>query len=222
MIFFSKDKQTKKTAAQAMERVSSPDSDSAAKPSSAPAATSPDEEFALQTPEIPMSKLAQLLGIRELENNEAGSFFIHGDGPLDEAEAFWDSLNEKALALLRDIRLSEMVSDDEPEKQEGSEYSSDMRLETHLSNNQMTAYGCIIPPIGSGRKLSLDELKDVINNAGITYGINYDLIEELLRNGTVLRIFTIAEGKPARDGEDGKVIELFAREKEISLEADEN
>ena len=185
-------------------------------------AASPNEERVLGTPEKPMSRLAQALGITDLEKSNVSTFFIHDGSILEEEEEFWDLLNEKAHALLKELLIAKELSGNEESPSGAAIVSSDMHLNTYVTRDHMTVYGCIFPPISGGRALSFEELKAEIINAGIMYGVNYDLLQELIKNNTILKIFTLAEGKPARDGEDGKVIELFLREKKISFEADEH
>lgn len=212
----------KSASAQVNSPVSSPEDESVAVASSELTVASPNVDRSLGIPEIPMSRLAQKLGIKDLEQNNVSEFFLYSGSINEEEKAFWNSLNDKAIALLKEITAAEELFDNGESTSESVIFSSDMQLETHVARDQMTAYGCIIPPIGGGTNLSFERLKASLDKAGIAFGVDNDLLIELLRSNTVLKIFTIAVGKPARSGEDGKVIELFAREKEISFESDEN
>ena len=213
MKFFSKEKPDTSSSSQASIPVFSPENGDNA---SAPVAT----ESAENASRIPMVILAKTLGIGASVGNTAADFFLHGGGLNDEESDFWNILNEKSNSLLKQINAA-------AETTENSETAPaplvlDMHLETQISHDQMTAFGCIFPPIGGGKRLSLEELKTEVKNAGIVFGINDSLLMELTESGTVLSVFTLAQGKPVRDGVDGSVIELYPREKKISFEANEN
>jgi len=170
----------------------------------------------------PVSALAQKLGIKAMGGKAGEDFFLYGCGALPEAQIFWSILNKKAADLLEQMSTASELSENGERASETVTFSSDMYLETYIANNQMKAYACIIPPVGSGIKPDFDRFYTGLTNAGINSGVNIELLKELFENDTVLRIFTVAEGKAVIDGEDGKIIELFAREKKISFESDEN
>ena len=169
-----------------------------------------------------MAFLAEALGIKEAAGNNPGDFFLHA-GCLNEEEiAFWNILSEKGDALLKEVRNAVEIEEGAENSPKSAVFAKDMHLDTYITHDQMTAYGCIVPPIGEGKSLSFEELKATAMNSGIAYGINDNLLRELVENGTILKVFTLAEGKPFRDGEDGQIIELYPREKKISFEAGEN
>ena len=86
-----------------------------------------------------------------------------------------------------------------------------------LSKDRMCAYACLFPPLNNGTELTLNEFLEDIHYEGINYGILEETIPQDFALG-YLHIFPVARGKPPRPGEDGKVIELFQRRKNMRLE----
>ena len=221
--FFSKEKTITSPVAQDNAAVFSPVSKSM--PESAAA------EGVSETNQMPIVILSKALGIEVVARNESG---IYISNQSDEEKRFLNILNEKSDALLKQINAekanntaSDTANDENgPEESANNEapepLSLDMHLETFVAHDQMTAYACIIPPIGDGKSLSFVEIKDELTRAGIVYGINDNLLKEMYENGSFLRIFPIAHGKQVRNGEDGSIVEHFPREKTISFEANEH
>ena len=212
--FFSKEKAIISPVAQ--------DNASAFSPENVNSPISAPEESASGASQMPMEILAITLGIEGLARNEAG-FFIPNQS--DEEARFINILNEKCNALLKQISASAENAVNEENESTAAEAPVplvlDMQLETFITRDQLTAYACIIPPIGNGKSLSFEELKEEAKRAGIIYGVNDNLLKELSENGSMLRVFTIAQGKRARNGEDGSIVELFPREKKITFEAND-
>lgn len=86
-----------------------------------------------------------------------------------------------------------------------------------LSEDRMSAYACVLPPENGGDGLALEAFLESMHYEGINYGILQEEIQRAFGLG-YLRIFPVARGKPLQAGEDGKVIELFQRRKNMSLE----
>ena len=86
-----------------------------------------------------------------------------------------------------------------------------------LSANRMRAYACLLPPENNGAELTLEEFLDDMHYEGITYGISQESLQQEFDRG-YLRIFLAAQGTPPREGEDGKVTELFQRRGNQRLE----
>ena len=158
MKFFSKEKTNIDSSTQDNTPVISSESDEKA-------SASISTENAVSTANIPMAILAKALGIGASIGNSPADFFLRG-GTLTEDEAdFWNILNEKCTALLKQIN-SAAEALKSSDNAAAAPLALDMQLVTHISHDQMTAYGCIFPPIGSGKRLNFEELKAEIKNAG--------------------------------------------------------
>lgn len=86
-----------------------------------------------------------------------------------------------------------------------------------LSKDRMCAYACLLPPENDGDEISLEEFLEDAYYEGIQYGVLEESIPQDFAAG-YYHMFPIARGKPPRAGEDGKVIELFQRRKNMHLE----
>ena len=86
-----------------------------------------------------------------------------------------------------------------------------------LSEDRMSAFGCLLPPENGGEGITLEEFLEDMHYEGINYGI---LQEEIRREFELgyLHIFQIARGRPPQTGADGKVVELFKRRRTMQLE----
>lgn len=186
----------------------------------ASAAASPSSGGLIDISKIPMANLAHKLCLKDFDGRAAIDFFLH-DGSLSEEEnTFWIILNEKAETYLTKLRV--LSSEEVPE--DGSDslaLSQDMHLEIYVTHDQMTAYGCLFPPLGDGHALSFEQLRLNAESEGIKFGIDDTLLRELVESGKMLRVFVLASGRPRRDGEDGKIIDRFSREKKISFDVDD-
>lgn len=86
-----------------------------------------------------------------------------------------------------------------------------------LTEDRMNAYACLLPPENGGDEITPEELLEDMRYEGINYGILGEEIQQELSRG-YFRIFPIAQGKPPKAGEDGKVTELFQRDRGMCLE----
>ena len=86
-----------------------------------------------------------------------------------------------------------------------------------LSEDRMSAYGCLLPPENDGAEITLEEFLEDMHYEGINFGIVQEEIGQEFEAG-YLRMFPVARGKPPQAGEDGKVTELFQRRKNMHLE----
>ncbi len=171
------------------------------------------EASSLQTP---LAVLAHKLGFPDSECRDLDDY-VTGGGESRNESIFLSILTEKAQSLLDEMETSEK----EAPGSEASSFSFDMHLETYISSDGLKAYGFIFPPIGGGSGKSFEQLKTSAQNDGVVYGINEELLRTYAENGTFLKIFTLAEGKTAQDGKDGQIIELYSRDKRISLTVDD-
>lgn len=175
--------------------------DAASAPAAGNAPEEPECRFAL-------TALARRLGFETADSPTA--YFADGVQTKDE-ESFWTALNSKAESLLLMMRAADG----------GDPFSADMQLEIGLSHDWLKAWGLLLPPIGDGSALTLGDLRRKTEAAGVCSGVDVDLLEKTLDEKAYFRVFQLAEGKAAVNGTDGRVEELFPREKRATIEADE-
>ncbi len=98
----------------------------------------------------------------------------------------------------------------------------DATLQLTISKDVMTATGVAFPPENGGAEISEDFIRQAL--------LDKDVKEEFFSSGIKMlctfklyqKSAVLASGVAAKNGKDGYVEELFARESDIHLEADEN
>ena len=160
-------------------------------------------------PDQPLVKLSKMLGCPV--PNSADSFFPNGLITKEDT-AFWAALNRKAESLLQ------LIDSSDPE----NPLSANTQLEVHITYDWSAAFGLLIPPAGKGQALSVEALIAQAEEAGIKYGLDTHTLSNMIENEAWFQVFPLAAGKPVKNGADGRIEELYPREKRISLQADEN
>ncbi len=105
------------------------------------------------------------------------------------------------------------------EWQPNPEYDGKMGIE--VSEDEMKVYLTIIPPRRNGRIVEYDDVMAELEKRGVAFGIKEDVIKGSIEKDMYNQPILIAEGKEAKDGEDGKIDYKFKIDKGIALEEDE-
>ncbi len=116
-----------------------------------------------------------------------------------------------------------------PKKKRGEEDAEpvaepvlDAQVTVITTSGQMTAWVLCYPPVGDGQELSVEMLRAALDGSGVVFGLDEKLIERLPQDPKrYLRLFLVAQGRLAVNGKDGSVVDLFPRQPEQKLEADE-
>lgn len=123
-------------------------------------------------------------------------------------------LTAKADARLKNAvpKKKEVKNQEEAEDTEEAPVVMDALTFVYTASDKMTAWLMVFPPVGNGEEITQDMLKDVLNKEGIVFGIDEELISCLPeKEDRYFRLFLAARGKPAVQGEDGYVVELYPR-----------
>ncbi len=80
----------------------------------------------------------------------------------------------------------------------------DASIESEISANGMVAHVNYQPPLG-GKYLSLVELEEKLTADGIVYGLDKETLTTLVNSNWPVHKLQVAEGCPARPGEDGTI-----------------
>ncbi len=83
---------------------------------------------------------------------------------------------------------------------------SDSRLEVNM---------CVFAPQFGGRDVTVEDMKAVLKDEHVKYGIDEDMLEEIALNKLYDKVFTVARGTPAVDGEDGFVKNMYEQVKKL-------
>lgn len=103
--------------------------------------------------------------------------------------------------------LSSKLKEELPERK--TEYFSiknqDAKITIQVLNGDLEAQMTIEPPHHRGWDVTLAQVKNVLRDKGITYGIDWDAIQSMVNNKTYSVARVIARGTPPVNGEDGYI-----------------
>ncbi|HHW02839.1 MAG TPA: DUF342 domain-containing protein [Thermoanaerobacterales bacterium] len=102
-------------------------------------------------------------------------------------------------------------NDSRDSKENGIE---DARMEVEVSKDEMYATIYIVPPKG-GKMVSFDGIINELGKRGITEGIDYEKINEILEKGIFFTKVKIAGGKAPIDGQNAQIRYYFDTNKEL-------
>ena len=97
----------------------------------------------------------------------------------------------------------------------GSMIKTDASAKVVVTDNKLEANMCVFSPQFSGRDITVADMKQALKDEHVVYGIDEELLEEIANNKLYDKIFTVASGYPAIDGENGKVHNLFDTDKQL-------
>lgn len=185
--------------------------------------------------ELPEDHALKLL--YELRREQSGlqpPFYIYLEGvPKEEMERELKRL-EKELTEEAAQRLAEAVpeapetkekemSEDNTGEEEVPEIALDARPFVFVSEDKMTAWMMVFPPVGNGKEPDCQMLEKALTEKGISFGIDGELLKRLPEDlHRYFRFYPAAKGAEAVDGEDGYLVDHFSRVIERKFQVDEH
>ena len=97
----------------------------------------------------------------------------------------------------------------------------DAEVELKVSADHMHVTILLHEPKYGGEHLQLEDVLSALDSEGIIYGIDNELIENKVKDREYGKMFVGATGLPAKDGVDGRVIEVMPRFKTLSFTENE-
>lgn len=91
--------------------------------------------------------------------------------------------------------------------------SGKRRSVVKVSDDKMKATVNIMPIMGETNKPTMDEIKNDLAAAGVVYGIDEIIIQEILQNKMFDEPIVVAKGRPPVDGKDATIEYFFNTEK---------
>ncbi len=160
-----------------------------------------------------VSRTAQQL-VGELNRNFQQDF---GGKPEKDSEmaAFLETIEKEVKKRAKE--LAEAV----PEKEEEAP-KMDAAVLFYISEDRMSAYACMLPPLNEGKKIDRERFFEDMRYEGISSGIDDREIMRLINGQSYLHIINIARGTEPQDGEGGRVEELFERRQKRAIDIAEN
>ncbi|QZY56777.1 FapA family protein [Crassaminicella profunda] len=97
----------------------------------------------------------------------------------------------------------------------------DAKVEIEIAKDEMKAYMTILPPKG-GRMIVKEDIESILKNYHIEYGIDKDLINEIISEKKYNQRHVIATGKSPVNGQDGTIKYYFNTDTKIKPEIDQD
>ena len=137
--------------------------------------------------------------------------------------------NEKEVKrrneLLDELKGAENSEDTEEsgdsEKPAEDEYR-DGAVEIIVQQDSMGALIMMMPPAGGGHDVTMEQVREALQEKNIVFGINEDKIRHVLEEKLYNQEFMIAEGKEPVSGRDGQIKDYFPRKAELKYASKEN
>ncbi|WP_125141510.1 DUF342 domain-containing protein [Clostridium transplantifaecale] len=172
----------------------------------------PDEGYLKEEPEEPLNK----------------SFNSMSD-LIETVEDWNDTEKKRELGTEDTSGSSPSAGNDAPAGGNPAESDQDAEVEPKdafaeiaVAEDKMSASILVNSPVGGGRDITLQELRDMLDQMGIEYGIDEDKLKDIVENELYNQVFQFAEGTPAIDGTNGKIKDYFPRHKEVKFASKEN
>ena len=91
-----------------------------------------------------------------------------------------------------------------------------------VAKNKLAAWLLVLPPVNGGRELDARGLDAALYGTHVCWGLNEDLLSQLPQmEDRYFHLYLIAVGQPPVHGQDGSIVELFARKVERTFETNE-
>lgn len=100
--------------------------------------------------------------------------------------------------------------------------AKDAEVEIAVSEDRMSASILVSSPVGGGRDITLQDIRDTLEQMGIEYGIDEQKLQDIVENELYNQVFQFAEGTSPVDGKNGKIRDYFPRHKEVKFASKEN
>ena len=98
----------------------------------------------------------------------------------------------------------------------------DAEVEIAVSEDKMSASILVSSPVDGGKDITLQEIRDTLEQMGIEYGIDEQKLQDIVENELYNQVFQFAGGTPPVDGKNGKIKDYFPRRKEVKFASKEN
>ncbi len=84
-----------------------------------------------------------------------------------------------------------------------------------ISDSKLEANMCVFAPQFGGKDVTVEAMKQVLKDEHVKFGIDEAMLDEIASNKLYDKVFTVARGNPAIDGEDGFVKNMYEQVKKL-------
>lgn len=168
----------------------------------------------LPAPRLSFAPLLERLGPEEAKGGGDGSAVLTEGELAGELSRLEDLADRTAGGRLTELGWLREAAGSAPP-------AMDAEAHVYVSIHAMTAWLLAYPPTGGGRELDREMVDAALKRARVCFGVEEKLLSDL--PGRTDRYFTLhlaAVGRMPGRGKDGKVIDLFSRERADALKED--
>ncbi len=143
------------------------------------------------------------------------------EGPLGRSSDERDDLLKDILADEDDLSEKQEVLESEKDtsgEQDGEETKEAEQVEldalplVYITEDQLSAWLIVFPPVGRGKELEQSMLERVLEESNVCFGVDTELVEALAdKTDRYFHLFSIAKGEPVLHGKDGYIEDFFER-----------
>lgn len=137
----------------------------------------------------------------------------------DEDSSF--NIEDVEIPSSFDEPVDEVLKENADEKPENA-LSEDAIVRMYMSGNKIRLWMFIFPPAREGKDVTEELIRKMLEERGVTYGIDNFMIHKTVTDKLYFKFIEIATGIDPLDGKDGSVKELISREKRVEIKEDEN
>lgn len=91
----------------------------------------------------------------------------------------------------------------------------DAAVEVYVNRDRLTAYVRVTPPMHGGFDIDRGMLERALAAENIHYGIDHQILETIVDQKPYMEKIAVAAGRPPETGENGEIIDLYERQKEL-------
>ncbi len=134
-----------------------------------------------------------------------------------EFEMFKDDTDEEENELYNTAK--KVLSKDDENKNKAM---TDAYIYIRVSPDNMHAWLFVYPPRNGGEEISVEMLKNALDEKKIVYGTDNNMIVKIAEKKLYFKLIRIARGMECVDGKDGKIIDIVPRESEIEIKENDD
>ena len=130
----------------------------------------------------------------------------------------------RAMLESKKAQDEQSEQDETPKAQEKEEVLEEVKTfcRIYTSANNMAAWMLLLPPSDPNDLLDRTTINEILSESEISRGLSTDAIDHIENNHPYFMLIPIACGIPVTEGEHGRVVEHYSRQRTRSVKVDDN
>lgn len=126
------------------------------------------------------------------------------------------------LDMERKQTFAAQAEEDIQSNMEAETFPQPASVEIVIESGDMKAVIYVQKPENGGTDVQKEDITEELDRQGITYGINWAKIDEIVEEKMYCQLFVIAQGTPGLNGQNGKIKDFFPRKHELKFSSKSN